>query len=682
MKRTPDKQEHQDLEDLNDKCHRLEREIAREKAARRAAEDIAEAGLRSLYISQDELKLLNRIASFANDSDSPSQALHFALKEICEQQGWTVGHALLRTGPQGDERLEGSDIWISKHQDIAFPFLEASRKIVAWPCASVPGRLFIEHSPIWTPDIYTQHAFTRAEPAKHAGLRSSISVPIIMGHELVGAMEFYQTEAIKPSEQLMDLLLQIGTQLGRVFKRARHAELLLKNAATDPLTGLPNRSAFEHEIMEIFELERLETDYQTAVIYLDLDGFKLVNDTLDHSSGDALLIAMVNRLRFVVESFNGQDWIDRVFLARVGGDEFVILVRSPDVRDVANDIAAEIHKCLHPIHKIGLNEVQAVASIGIALSGPVYKSADELLRDADVAMYEAKAQGPEQTYHFTSEMRNAALARLDLEIELRRAVETSAFELHFQPIVSLSNRETVGFEALVRWHKSDDVMMMPDDFIPTAEACGLIVPIGTWVLREACRSAVRFHASNSHSANLYISVNVALQQFQQLHFVTLIRDILLETGANPKWIRLELTESTAATNPSHAARTITQLNAMGIRVSIDDFGTGYSSLSYLQTMPFDTLKIDQSFIKRHLDENADWSFVLAMKQLADSLGMKVIAEGIETEYQQTELESFGCQFGQGWLFGMPQTEKMILEERCGTGPQSPQEALQRQSGPN
>lgn len=206
--------------------------------------------------------------------------------------------------------------------------------------------------------------------------------------------------------------------------------------------------------------------------------------------------------------------------------------------------------------------------------------------------------------------------------------------------------------------------MMPDDFIPTAEACGLIVPIGTWVLREACRSAVRFHAGNSQNADLYISVNVALQQFQQLHFVTLVRDILLETGANPKWIRLELTESTAATNPAHAARTITQLNAMGIKVSIDDFGTGYSSLAYLQTMPFDTLKIDQSFIKRHLDKDADWSFVLAMKHIADSLGMTVVVEGIENEFQQTELESFGCQFGQGWLFGMSQTEANILAERC------------------
>lgn len=184
------------------------------------------------------------------------------------------------------------------------------------------------------------------------------------------------------------------------------------------------------------------------------------------------------------------------------------------------------------------------------------------------------------------------------------------------------------------------------------------------MLRQTARSAVRFHASNSQNADLYISVNVTLQQFQQLHFVTLVRDILLETGANPKWIHLELSESTAATNPSRAAQTIRQLNAMGIKVSIDDFGTGYSSLSYLQTMPFNTIKIDQSFIKGHSYKSADWSFMLAMKNIADSLGIKVIVEGVENEFQQTELDSFGCLFGQGWLFGRPQTEANILADTC------------------
>lgn len=648
------------LESLDRKCQRLEREIARERAIRKEAEQIAEHGMRELYLSRENLQLLNRISAHANDSDTPSTALRFAIQEICAQQGYCVGHALLRVGPEGDERLEGTDIWVATDEHLAFPFLEACRKIVAWPCVSSPGRLFLEQHPIWTPDLYVQHNFTRAVAARRAGLRSSISVPVVMGHELVGAMEFYQTDTTEPSDELMDLLLQIGIQLGRVFKRRRHADTLLKNALSDPLTELPNRTAFEADIKSIFEEEKYSEDYRTAIIYLDLDGFKLVNDTLGHNAGDTLLVAMANRLRSVVDNYRKHAWVDNILLARVGGDEFVILVRSADVGDVADDIATEIHECLHPVHRIGSNDVQAVASIGIALNGPEYTHPQELMRDADVAMYEAKAQGPEQTYHFTAEMRNAALARLDLEVELRRAVESSAFELNFQPIVCLATKKVAGFEALVRWRRDTETIIMPDDFIPTAEACGLIVPLGTWVLREACKAAVRFHKENDSNPDLYISVNVALQQFQQLHFVKLVRDILLETGAHPSWIRLELTESTAATNPTHAARTITLLHEMGIQVSIDDFGTGYSSLAHLQAMPFDTLKIDRSFITKHSDNSADWSFVVAMKQLADSLGMKVIVEGIENEFQQAELESFGCEFGQGWLFGKPQTEELLM----------------------
>lgn len=648
------------LESLDRKCQRLEREIARERAIRKEAEQIAEHGMRELYLSRENLQLLNRISAHANDSDTPSTALRFAIQEICAQQGYCVGHALLRVGPEGDERLEGTDIWVATDEHLAFPFLEACRKIVAWPCVSSPGRLFLEQHPIWTPDLYVQHNFTRAVAARRAGLRSSISVPVVMGHELVGAMEFYQTDTTEPSDELMDLLLQIGIQLGRVFKRRRHADTLLKNALSDPLTELPNRTAFEADIKSIFEEEKYSEDYRTAIIYLDLDGFKLVNDTLGHNAGDTLLVAMANRLRSVVDNYRKHAWVDNILLARVGGDEFVILVRSADVGDVADDIATEIHECLHPVHRIGSNDVQAVASIGIALNGPEYTHPQELMRDADVAMYEAKAQGPEQTYHFTAEMRNAALARLDLEVELRRAVESSAFELNFQPIVCLATKKVAGFEALVRWRRDTETIIMPDDFIPTAEACGLIVPLGTWVLREACKAAVRFHKENDSNPDLYISVNVALQQFQQLHFVKLVRDILLETGTHPSWIRLELTESTAATNPTHAARTITLLHEMGIQVSIDDFGTGYSSLAHLQAMPFDTLKIDRSFITKHSDNSADWSFVVAMKQLADSLGMKVIVEGIENEFQQAELESFGCEFGQGWLFGKPQTEELLM----------------------
>ena len=520
----------------------------------------------------------------------------------------------------------------------------------------MPGRLFIEQSPIWTPDIHAQAAFSRSPAAERCGLRSGIAVPVLMGHELVGALEFYQTDIVKPEPEFLEILMQIGTQIGRVFKRRRHADILRVNATTDALTGLPNRAAFETELQSVFSAEQDSSDFRLSLIYMDLDGFKLVNDTLGHVAGDMLLMAMAERLRDVVSKYAALAWIERILLARIGGDEFVIMIRADGIEDTATEIASAIHKCLLPNQRIGANDVRAMASIGIAFNDAIYESSQELLRDADVAMYEAKSTAPGQTVIFSDQMRAEALVRLDLESDLRRAIETSAFELHYQPIVSIAGRALVGFEALVRWRRQDNEIVMPEVFISSAEACGLIIPIGTWVLREACRAAGRLQSGRVSTTPIYVSVNVAIQQFQQLHFVELVRDILLETGADAKWIRLELTESSAVTNPAYAAQAIQQLRAMGIQISLDDFGTGYSSLAHLQTMPFDTIKIDRSFVMKQTEADSNWSIVSAMKQLADSMGMAVIVEGVENEFQLAELDSLGCQFGQGWLFEKPMPE--------------------------
>ena len=657
----PLSQEFETAERLRVKCQRLERDLAREKAARREAETIAEHGLRELYLNREHLKLLNNIASFANDSDDPKEALEYATQQICLATGWAVGHALIRRGPAGDERLEGTDIWAAQNPDVIFPFIEASRLLVAWPCVSAPGRLFIEQSPIWTPDIHAQAAFSRSPAAERCGLRSGIAVPVLMGHELVGALEFYQADTIKPEPDFLEILMQIGTQIGRVFKRRRHADILRVNATTDALTGLPNRAAFETELHSVFGVEHESSDFRLSLIYMDLDGFKLVNDTLGHVAGDMLLMAMAERLRDVVDKYAALAWIERILLARIGGDEFVIMIRADGIEGTSTEIAGAIHKCLLPNQRIGANDVRAMASIGIAFNDAVYESSQELLRDADVAMYEAKSTAPGQTVIFSEQMRSEALVRLDLESDLRHAIETSAFELHYQPIVSIAGRALVGFEALVRWRRQDGEIVMPDVFIGSAEACGLIIPIGTWVLREACRAAGRLQSARVSATPIYVSVNVAIQQFQQLHFVELVRDILLETGADAKWIRLELTESSAVTNPAYAAQAIQQLRAMGVQVSLDDFGTGYSSLAHLQTMPFDTIKIDRSFVMKQTEADSNWSIVSAMKQLADSMGMAVIVEGVENEFQLAELDSLGCQFGQGWLFEKPMPEADALK---------------------
>jgi diguanylate cyclase (GGDEF)-like protein len=648
-----------DAEELVLRCERLERDLAREKSARRNAEDIAEQGLRALYLEQERLKLVTRVASYANQCSSPLAALRFAVENLCDAFDWPLGHALITNGAPGEEHLEATGIWSLRDPEQYFPFVQASRQLVAPPGPCVPGRLFEEQSPLWVPDVFSQCSFTRSAAAGRCRLRSSIAVPVLVGRELVAALEFYLHDGRRPDDAVLEILLQIGDQIGRVFDRQRNAETLLRNATTDPLTSLPNRAALEHLCNTLFPCDRRPDDLKLALLYIDLDGFKLVNDTLGHAAGDRLLVAMAQRLSGVVAGFATRDEVEGIMLARLGGDEFAVVVKADHIHSVAAEIADAIHACLQPGHRIGTSDVHSMASIGIAFDRLDYAQVEELMRDADVAMVRAKAEGAGQTSTFTDAMRAEALRRLELEAELRIAIDAGAFELHYQPIVSMADRAIMGVEALVRWRRTPDELVMPDVFIGLAETSGLIVPIGTWVLREACRASVRLRAVVRDRTPLYVSINVAAQQFQQKGFVGQVRDILLETGADPAQIRLELTETSALANPEYAQQTVRKLRDMGIRISLDDFGTGYSSLAYLQTIAFDTIKIDSCFVRKQTEQDADWSIVSAVKLLADSMGMAVVVEGVENEFQLAELKEIGCRYGQGYLFERPMTEAEV-----------------------
>lgn len=654
-----------DAEDLVLRCERLERDLAREKSARRDAEKIAEAGLRALYLEQERLKLVTRIASYANQCSSPLAALRYAVDNVRDAFDWAIGNALIATGGAGTEQLEAADIWSLRDPEQYFAFVEATRGLSARPGPCAPGRLFNDPVPLWVPDVFSQCGFTRSAAAGRCRLRSSIAVPVLLGRELVAALEFYMHDSRRPEDARLEILLQIGDQISRVFDRQRNAETLVRNATTDPLTGLPNRAALEHLCNTLFPCNRRPDDLKLALLYMDLDGFKLVNDTLGHAAGDTLLVAMAQRLSAVVARFAARDAVEAIMLARLGGDEFAVVVKADHVQAVAPEIAAAIHACLEPGYRIGNSDVHSQASIGIAYDRLDYAQIEELMRDADVAMYRtksnrSKSEGPGKTSIFTDAMRAEALHRLELEAELRAAIEAGAFELHYQPIVSMADRAIMGVEALVRWRRDAETLVMPDVFIGLAEASGLIVPIGTWVLREACRASVRLRRALAGRAALYVSINVAAQQFQQPGFVAQVRDILLETGADPALIRLELTETSALAKPDYAQHTVRTLRAMGVRISLDDFGTGYSSLAYLQTIPFDTIKIDSCFVRRQTERDADWSIVSAVKLLADSMGMAVVVEGVENEFQLGELREIGCRYGQGYLFDRPMTEAEVV----------------------
>ena len=430
-----------------------------------------------------------------------------------------------------------------------------------------------------------------------------------------------------------------------ITERKRAEKQLLHNAFHDSLTNLPNRALFMDRVDHVIKLASRCKDYRFAVLFLDMDRFKAVNDSLGHTKGDQLLITIARRLE---ECLRSGDTI-----ARLGGDEFVFLLE--DIKDIndATNVADRIQEALTLPFNLEGHEVFITTSIGIALSTTVYKQASDLLRDADIAMYRAKALGKVRYEVFDPSMHTQALTLLQMETELRRAIERGEFRLYYQPVVLLESGRITDFEALVRWQHPDRGLISPAEFIPLAEETGLIIPIGWWVLREACRQMRAWHMKFPFTEPLTINVNISGKQFEQPDLIEQIRLILQETGFDGRSLKLEITESVLMENAESATAMLVQLQEVGIRFSMDDFGTGYSSLSYLHRFPIDTLKIDRSFILGLDVDIEKIEIIRTIVALACNLGMNVIAEGVETRQQLYQLKALQCEFGQGYFFSKP-----------------------------
>lgn len=430
-----------------------------------------------------------------------------------------------------------------------------------------------------------------------------------------------------------------------ISDRQRAEEQLTHSAFHDALTGLPNRALFMDRLGHVVECAKRREDYLFAVLFLDLDRFKIVNDSLGHMAGDQLLIAIASRIKACLRSADT--------LARLGGDEFTILLE--DIKDVsdAKHVANRIQEELMLPFNLSGNEVFTTASIGIALSTTSYERPEQLLRDADTAMYRAKAHGKARHEVFDIAMHACAIALLHLENDLRRAIERQEFQIHYQPIISLLSDRINGFEALVRWQHPERGLLSPADFIPMTEETGLVIPIGSWVLREACRQMKVWQEQFPANPPLTISVNLSGKQFSQPGLSEQIKQILQDTRLDPYSLKLEITESVIVENAESATIMLSQLRTMGIQLYMDDFGTGYSSLSYLHRFPMDTLKIDRSFTSRIGVDNENWEIVQTIITLAHNLGMNVIAEGVETAAQVALLRELKCEYGQGYFFSKP-----------------------------
>lgn len=433
---------------------------------------------------------------------------------------------------------------------------------------------------------------------------------------------------------------------------------LVYYAFHDALTGLPNRALLMDRLEHMLSRAKGREDCLFAVLFLDLDRFKVLNDSLGHMVGDQLLMASAKRLSACLGPGDT--------VARLGGDEFAILLT--DIKEIsdATQIASRIQQELTLPFNLAGHEVFTTVSIGIAPSTLGYDLPQDMLRDADTAMYRAKTQGKARYKVFNQPMHAMALTRLQLENDLRRALERQEFQLHYQPIVSLRTGLLSGFEALVRWQHPIRGIISPGEFIPIAEETGLIVPLGYWVLHSACRQMRAWQRQFPAEEPLTISVNLSGKQFLQPDLVEQIGQVLLETSLDARSLKLEITESVIMENTQSATSTLQQLKALGVQLHMDDFGTGYSSLSYLRRFPIDTLKIDRSFVSHMGVSDEDLEIVQTIVTLAHNLGMTVTAEGIETAEQLALLRAIKCEFGQGYFFDRPLdcAEAWLLMANC------------------
>jgi diguanylate cyclase (GGDEF)-like protein len=447
-----------------------------------------------------------------------------------------------------------------------------------------------------------------------------------------------------------------GKTHGRVWsfsditERKQTERQLRHQAFHDPLTGLPNRAFFMDTLGRVLR-RALRTEETSAVLFLDLDRFKIINDSLGHETGDQLLVEASRRLKNCLRPGD--------LAARFGGDEFTVLLEHVDSITDATHVAERIAEVLSTPFDLGGHEMYTTTSVGIVLSNKGGDRAEDLLRDADVAMYRAKSKGRARYEIFDSEMSAQAFERLRIEIDLRHALKRDQLRLFYQPLVELSSGRIVGAEALVRWQHPERGLVFPGDFIELAEESGIIFALGGWVLRHACEQAREWSAKyfSQPEQKFHVSVNISPKQFHGINLAEEVGRILNESALEPARLNLEITESVMLSGGSLVLKVLSSLRKLGVRLSIDDFGTGFSSLAYLKQFPLDTLKIDRSFISGPDDapdeQSQNMAIVQAVYGLGLALGMNVVAEGVETSEQLESLRSLGCDIGQGYFFARP-----------------------------
>ena len=629
---------------------------------------------RALLEKSKQLQLHVDIATRASQATNIADAMKSVLELVREFLGWPLGHACLSSSDP--KQALSCGIWSFASESRFNAFREVSEAGGLSMGSCLPGRVLASARLLWVGDVMNDSGFSRRSEAREAGIRSAFAFPVLIGNEVAAVLEFFTDVYSDPNDALLELMAHVGTQLGQVMERVRAQEKLLHDAFHDPLTALPNRALFLHRLDRAIARGKRYKGCSFAVLFIDIDRFKMVNDSLGHSAGDDLIVQVSQR---ILSSLRLEDIVARPVatpgsegnaeedtLARLGGDEFTVLL--DDIRDPSDSIrvAERIQQSFATPFAICGKDIFASASIGITTNSQ-RATAAEVLRDADTAMYRAKLHGSARYEMFDHAMHEQAVDRLQLETDLHAALDREEFRVYYQPIVSLQSGTIAGFEALVRWERPGAGMVPPQAFVRVLEDTGLIVPVGEWILRKACEQTHRWHLLFPREQALTMSVNVSGRQFAQTDLVTRIEKILRETEVEPRAIKLEITESVTMGDPERSITVIKELKKLGLRISIDDFGTGYSSLSYLRRFPIDTLKIDRSFVTR-LESNSDnREIVRTIVGLARNLGMDLVAEGTETMEEIRYLKSLNCEFAQGYYFSRPldsdHTHALLSESR-------------------
>jgi len=515
-----------------------------------------------------------------------------------------------------------------------------------------PGTAVGGRAPDWLVlDVVT------AEPSSAASIRDAQDVVIAAIVPLSGSSVANRPHAVL--HELAELATQEAILRSDLDARTRMEDQLRHNTLHDALTGLPNRTLFMERLSHAIARSKRRKEYLFAVLFLDLDRFKVVNDSLGHQVGDELLVAVARRLHHCLRI---EDTV-----ARLGGDEFAILLENiSDISD-AGRIAERIQEELAAPVNLSGYEVFTSVSIGIVDSASAYGLPDYMLRSADMAMYRAKASGKARYEMFDRRMHAQALARLQTETDLRHALERQEFAVYYQPVISLDTERICGMEALVRWNHPERGVVVPGEFIAVAEETGLIVPIGRWVLEEACRQLAIWQKAFPEPHPLSMCVNLSVRQIAQSDLVESVAEAIRESGIAPDTLKLEVTESVIVENPTAASGVLAELKALGVELYMDDFGTGYSSLSYLSQLPIDAIKIDRSFVSEMEALDHHFQLVRTVLTLARSLNLRCVAEGVTSAAQLIALRKLGCEQAQGFFFSPPvvvdEAEALLASEK-------------------